>query len=353
MSAAHSQSSVLERTGAGVAPTSTAAAASAKSISLNGLPSPQPFIKWAGGKRQLLSTILPALPADFDLSVHRFFEPFMGGAAVTWALATDVASKTMPATTRKNSRPIVLNDANADLATTYQVVQNNTEALINALCLLECDTSSTAYYAARANQPTDAIERAARTIFLNRLCFNGLYRVNTRGAFNVSYGKIPRASIHDAEVLRACATWLRNVEVRSGSYITALADAKAGDVVYLDPPYVPLSSTANFAKYTKDDFSEFDQWALAGVIKGLVARGVRVIFSNSNTELTRTIFGDDLNLYAVSASRSIGATKISRARVEEVLGISYAPRLARKPAMLLELQGLTTATRPSVGKRSA
>jgi DNA adenine methylase len=348
MSAARSQSSALERTNVGVAPTSTTAVASAKSVSLNALPSPQPFLKWAGGKRQLLSTILPALPDDLDLSVNRFFEPFMGGAAVTWALASDVASETMPPTRRKRGRPIVLNDANDELATTYRVVQNNTEALIDALRLLEANTSGTAYYAVRAAQPTDAIERAARTIFLNRLCFNGLYRVNARGEFNVSYGKVARTSICNAEVLRACATWLRHAEVRSGSYVTALADAREGDVVYLDPPYIPLSPTASFAKYTKDDFSERDQWALAEVIKGLVARGVRVIFSNSNTELTRTIFGSDLNLYALSASRSIAADKDSRARVEEVLGISYAPNLARDPAMLLKLRRLTTATRPSV-----
>ena len=348
MSAARSQSSALERTNVGVAPTSTTAVASAKSVSLNALPSPQPFLKWAGGKRQLLSTILPALPDDFDPSQHRFFEPFMGEAAVTWALASDVARKTMPPTRRKGGRPIVLNDANAELATTYQVVQNNTEALIDALRLLEANTSGTAYYAVRAAQPTDAIERAARTIFLNRLCFNGLYRVSARGNFNVSYGKVARASICDAQALRACATWLRNAEVRSGSYVTALADAKEGDVVYLDPPYIPLSPTAGFAQYTKDGFSEIDQWALAGVIKGLIARGVRVIFSNSNTELTRTIFGDDLNLYAVSASRSIAADGASRARVEEVLGISYAPSLARDPALLLELRRLTTATPHSV-----
>jgi DNA adenine methylase len=327
--------------------------ASATSVSLNALPSAQPFLKWAGGKRQLLSTILPALPDDFDLSVNRFFEPFMGGAAVTWALASDEASKSMTQTKRKRGRPIVLNDANADLATTYQVVQNDAKALIDALRLLERDTSETAYYAMRAARPTDAIERAARTIFLNQLCFNGLSRYNARGDFNVSYGKVARASIHDPKVLRACATWLRHAEVRSGSYVTALADAREGDVVYLDPPYIPLSPTASFANYTKDGFSEIDQWALAGVIKGLVARGVRVIFSNSNTELTRAIFGDDLNLYAVSASRSIAADGASRARVEEVLGISYSPLLARDPAMLLELRRLTTATRPSIGKRSA
>ena len=150
-----------------------------------------------------------------------------------------------------------------------------------------------------------------------------------------------KSSIFDPDLLRACAGWLQHVEVRSGSYVTALSDAKAGDVVYLDPPYIPLTPTASFSKYTKDDFLEMDQWALAGVVKGLIARGVRIIFSNSNAELTRSIYGAELSLFALSASRTIGASKSSRASVEEVLGISYDPSMSRNPAVLAQLHRLT------------
>jgi DNA adenine methylase len=305
--------------------------------------SPKPFLKWAGGKRQLLPTILPALPADFDLSVHRFFEPFMGGAALTWALATDQASAMLLAPKGKTRRPLVLNDANTDLVTTYRVIQDDPEALITMLRGLEHDTSASAYYNVRAREPTDRIERAARTIFLNKLGFNGLHRVNGSGKYNVSYGKVMKSSIFDPDLLRACAGWLQHVEVRSGNYVTALSDARGGDVVYLDPPYIPLTPTAGFTAYTLNNFLEMDQWALAGVIRGLIARGVRVILSNSNAELTRSIYGTELNLFAVSATRKIGASKSSRAAVKEVLGISYDPTTSRNPAVLAKLHRLTTA----------
>lgn len=265
----------------------------------------------------------------------------MGGAAVTWALATDQASVNLRAPKNKTRRPVILNDANCDLVTTYRVIQEDTEALIAMLHHLERDTSESAYYALRASEPTDHIERAGRIIFLNQLGFNGLYRVNGKGKINVSYGKVQKATICDPAVIRACARWLRKVEVRSGSYVSALSDAMAGDVVYLDPPYIPLTRTANFSNYTPDGFLEMDQWALVGVVKGLIARGVRVMFSNSNAQLTRSIFGTDLNLFAVAAARKIGATQSSRASVKEVFGISYAPSMSRNPAALACLERLT------------
>ena len=303
--------------------------------------SPQPFLRWAGGKRQLLPTILPCLPADFDLSIHRFFEPFMGGGAVTWALACDPASTNLVPTTRKTGRPLVLNDVNPDLVVTYRVIQDDVESLIATLTALQADTSEAAYYKMRASEPTDPMDRAARFIYLNRLSFNGLWRVNSAGKNNVPYGKVARPVICDTGVLRACAGWLSHAEVRRGSFISAAADSRAGDVVYFDPPYVPLNATS-FSKYTKDDFSTLDQYALAGVIRGLIERGVRVVLSNSNTELTRQVYGADLHLFAVSASRSIAASGTSRARVEEVVGVSYDPALARDPSVLACLRRLTT-----------
>jgi len=304
--------------------------------------SPEPFLRWAGGKRQMVPVLLPALPKDFDLSKNRFFEPFVGGGAVSFALASDSASANLVATKRKTGRPLVLNDVNGDLINTYRVIQNDVDELIKLLVKLEKNTSKAAYYKARDRVPEDPIEQAARIVFLNKLSFNGLHRVRGDGKFNVPYGQVAKSSIYSDSVLRACSAWLSHAELRSGNYTAAVSDAVAGDVVYLDPPYIPLTVTASFSKYAKDDFKELDQWALRGVIDGLISRGVRVLFSNSNTDLTRLIFGKTLTLYAVSAQRSIGASSASRIKVQEVLGISYSPTEVRDPKSLKNLQKLTT-----------
>jgi DNA adenine methylase len=282
----------------------------------------------------------------FDLTKQRFYEPFMGGGAVTWALADDPAAKGLKPPKGKAGRPLILNDVNTDLVNVYQVVQTRAEELITRLAALEGDTGETAYYKARDTEPTDPLERAARMVFLNKLSFNGLHRVRGDGKFNVPYGQSAKSSIHNAVTLRACSDWLTFAEIRSGDFASALADVRAGDVVYLDPPYIPLSATASFSRYTKVDFGVLNQWALAGVIRGLVARGALVMLSNSNTELTREIFGRDLNLYAVSAQRSVGAASASRTKVEEVVGISYSPATVRNPATLKGLRRLTTVRKP-------
>jgi len=305
-----------------------------------GVITPEPFLRWAGGKRQLVPILLASMPAGFDLNKQRFFEPFAGGAALTWALSNHSSSAGLVATARKKGRPIVINDVNEELAGTYRVVQNDVEALIVALGEMAKDVSETRYYEVRDSVPADFVEAAARTIYLNRLSFNGLYRVNSNGEFNVPYGKLANPLVCDRDRLRACAAWLAMVEIRSGSFTSAVNDAKAGDLVYLDPPYVPLTTTASFSKYAKDDFREMDQWALAGVIRGLIARGVKVMLSNSNTILTRQIFGKDLSLFAVSATRSISAAGASRVSVEEVLGISYPTSKAIVPSALRRLRKL-------------
>lgn len=284
---------------------------------------PEPFLRWAGGKRQLLPVLLPSLPSDLDLTANRFFEPFMGGAAVTWALSSHPASARLRPVRRKRGLPIVLNDVNVELADTYRAIKDDVEALITTLTSLASNTSESAYYAVRDSAPSTLIDRAARTIYLNRLSFNGLYRVRADGKFNVPYGQVARDNVCDSDLLRACSRWLGHAEIRDGSYTSALEDAKAGDVVYLDPPYIPLNATSSFSKYAKDDFREVDQWALAGAIKGLTDRGVRVLFSNSDTPLTRHIFGSVLELRTVSAARSIAASGGSRGRVNEVIGTNY------------------------------
>lgn len=258
----------------------------------------------------------------------------MGGAALTWALANHAASRQLKPTKRKRGLPIVLNDVNPELSNTYRVVRDQIDNLIDAITELARDTSEDAYYRVRESTPGSSVDAAARTIFLNRLGFNGLYRVRADGKFNVPYGRIARPVVCDEPLLRACSAWLQFAEIRTGSYTSAVEDAKRGDIVYFDPPYIPLNTTASFSKYAKDDFREMDHWGLAGVIEGLTNRGVNVLLSNSDTPLTRQIFGSAITLRTISASRSIAASGSSRGRVNEVLGINYRSTEAADPAVL-------------------
>lgn len=305
---------------------------------------PAPFLRWAGGKRQLLPSLLAALPADFDFATNRFFEPFFGGGALAFALSGHRTAPTAAPRTKTN-RPMVLNDVNDELITTYLAVRDDVEGLIGELLLLQTDTSSRRYYEVRATRPIANLDRATRFIFLNKLSFNGLWRVNSKGDHNVPFGKVAKPVICDVDQLRACSHWLQQAEIRRGPYVSAVTDAKAGDVVYFDPPYLPLTTTASFSKYAKDDFKEMDQWALAGVIRGLVSRDVRIILSNSNTEMARRIYDDGLELRAISASRSIGADAASRSRVEEILGLSYPLADATDAHILAALEVADPATR--------
>lgn len=242
-------------------------------------------------------------------------------------------------------RRIVINDVNGELVCAYRAMRNDIDGLVSELRSRENNTSESDYYKARDLWvPGTETERAGRMIYLNRLAFNGLYRVRGDGKFNVPFGKIENPTVCNEDLLRVNSKWLTSVDIREGSFTSAVNDAEAGDVVYFDPPYLPLTTTASFSKYAKDDFREIDQWALRGVVDGLIQRGVHVVLSNSNTELTRTIFAN-LNLYVVSANRSISAAAGSRNRVEEVLGISYKIGQATNPAELKKLQVYKKAAR--------
>lgn len=293
-------------------------------MATNGKVDPAPFLKWAGGKRQLMEQIHAALPVDFDLSTQRYFEPFIGGGAVTWSFATHPAASNISSATQA---PIVINDVNSRLTATYEVVRDDVENLIDRLTEEEKDTSKDRYLEIRGwdvdNLP--ALEKATWMIYLNKTGFNGMYRENSTGGFNIPWGKREGVKVCDADRLRACSAFLANVEIRNGSYRDAVDGATAGDVVYLDPPYIPLSTTASFASYSKAGFGEAAQRDLAKLIQELRAADVRVVFSNSDTQLTRDIFANrkTLSLRAVSAGRSIAASGASRSRVYEVLGISF------------------------------
>jgi DNA adenine methylase len=279
---------------------------------------PAPFLRWAGGKRRLLDKILPTFPS-FDQARNRFYEPFVGGGAVMLALGVPEGNTFVP------GKRLVINDVNPDLIATYTVIRDSVDDLIPALRKLARNTTKNGFETVKKSRPKTSVGVAARFIYLNKTCFNGLWRVNSRGEFNVPWGKLTNPQVLDEPLLHACSSRLQGASIRCGSVSTSVSDAKAGDLVYLDPPYIPLSASSSFSKYAKDDYGILDHYQLAGLIQGLTDRGVRVILSNSDTPLTRSIYGPVLNLWQLSVHRSISAASASRGRVDEVLGFNYEP----------------------------
>lgn len=283
--------------------------ASAHQLASATAPAPRPFLKWVGGKTQLLDQMEPLLPATFG----RYFEPFVGGAALFF----DLRSK------ERMTGPVVLSDVNAELVDCYLAVRDRVDAVIRALRAHRY--ASDHYYEVRAQNPADLslARRAARTIFLNKTGYNGLYRVNRSGQFNVPFGRHTRPSFCDAANLRACSRALSGVSIEVGDFSTVLEQAKKGDFVYFDPPYVPLSPTSTFTAYVPGGFGEAEQRKLAKVFSKLAARGVHVMLSNSDTPLVRELYGD-YRIDTVYAARSVNSNAARRGKLREVVVRSYA-----------------------------
>jgi DNA adenine methylase len=277
-----------------------------------------PFLKWAGGKARLVPEISGRLPATFG----RYHEPFAGAAAVFFGLAKE-----------RCLAGARLNDANAALAECFAVVRDDVEALIRELEMLaarysESDGEGRAqfYYELRAREPGQQVSRAARLIFLNRTCYNGLYRVNRSGGFNVPHGRYARPSIVNAENLRKASRALRGVEFTSVDFEDACGRAEPGDLVYLDPPYHPLSATSCFTSYTSTDFGWGEQERLAAVFRRLTERGILAMLSNSSHPAIAALYGE-YDLAEVTMSRAINSNPSRRSRIPELL-ISNARVLA-------------------------
>ncbi len=260
---------------------------------------PRPFLKWAGGKTQLLPQILARFPKVY----RRYHEPFVGGGAVFFGL--------LPARA-------ILSDINADLVATYAAIRDDVGAVIAAL--EEHEVSETHYYAVRAQQPGEltAVAAAARTIYLNRTCFNGLYRVNRRGEFNVPFGRYTNPTVCNSENLRAVSAALARVDLRCEDALAIGKRAQPGDLVYFDPPYDPVSPTASFTSYAKGGFGKEEQTALAEVFRSLAERGVNVVLSNSDTPFVRKLY-KGFRLEKVFARRAINSRADRRGVVSEVL----------------------------------
>lgn len=276
---------------------------------------PKPFVKWVGGKRQLLQQFLRMNlypPERFDPSIGRYFEPFVGGGAVFFDLLPEKA---------------FLSDLNGELVNTYNVIKNNVEELIQSLKKHKYDKEY--FLEVRAKHPAKLsnIEVASRFIFLNRTCFNGLYRVNSRGGFNVPFGKYANPMICDEENLRKVSVALKNIEIKKQDYKEVLKNARKGDFVYFDPPYYPVSKTASFTSYTAKSFLEKDQLELRDTFLELHKRGCFVMLSNSDTPFINKIYTEikqnGVKVNKVDAGRSINSKSSGRGKIKEVLVINY------------------------------
>ncbi len=281
----------------------------------------RPFLKWAGGKQQLLPALLEAMPATFE----RYFEPFVGGGALFFTLARERAPLRAS-----------LGDANPDLIATYEVVRDDLDGVVALLGSLEraylaADFEGRArlFYEQREFAPASKAERAARFIFLNKTCYNGLYRVNSKGLFNVPHGRYREPRILDRDVLAAASAALQDATLACADVEVTCASARAGDFVYFDPPFHPLSTTSSFTQYTSADFGWADQERLRVCIDGLTARGVQVLLSDSPHPLIVYLYESaGYELRRIPARRAINSKGTGRGPIDELL-VSNAPLLAK------------------------
>lgn len=265
---------------------------------------PHPFLKWAGGKRQLISQMDQYFPRNFN----KYNEPFVGGGAIFFYLLPEKA---------------ILIDNNKDLIDTYNVVKNSVSELIQSL--KKHKNEKEYYYQIRNidrnieefNEWTQ-IEKASRIIYMNRCCFNGLYRVNSKGQFNVPFGKYKNPKFCDKDNLLTVNKALKNVQLVHGSFEKSLDFAEKDDFIYFDPPYVPISNSANFTSYTKDNFGKEDQIRLHEVFKELDERGCKVMLNNSYSDLIADLYSD-YQIKELRAKRVINSDASKRGAIKELL----------------------------------
>lgn len=275
----------------------------------------RPIVKWAGGKAKLLGALLPRVPAQ----IRSYVEPFAGGAALFFSLASEATGADRPA--RRFERA-VLWDQNPELVACYRAVRDDVHAVVRALGRYRYDKEL--FYAVRARDTRrmSDVARAARLVFLNRTCFNGLWRVNSKGRFNVPFGKYTRPTILDREGLLAASEALAGVKLGCGDFARATRRLGAGDFVYFDPPYDPASKTSDFTSYAPGGFSFADQRRLACEMRRLRDAGVLVLLSNADTPAMRELYSD-FGVHLVEARRSINAVGARRGMVSELLVVGW------------------------------
>jgi len=271
----------------------------------------RPFLKWAGGKRQLLPVLKKYIPKKYKT----YFEPFIGAGAMLFDLQPKKA---------------IINDTNKELINCYQVIKDNPIELLEIIKEHKHNNSKDYYYRQRDldrnksefdNLPN--VKRAARIIYLNKTCFNGLFRVNSQGQFNVPYGDNKNPLIAEDIVIMAISDYLntKEIEILNQDFVDSVAKAKSGDFIYFDPPYDPVSDSSSFTGYDSNGFGKEKQILLRDLCNNLVKKGCQILISNSDTEFIRQIYGDK-NYYKideVKASRNINSVGTSRGKINELL----------------------------------
>ncbi len=270
----------------------------------------KPFLKWAGGKTALLPELLKAAPER----IETYYEPFVGGGALFFALQSEGRFK-----------HAVLSDSNRELINAYIQVRDNVEGLIRALQVHQrkyraAEDRAEYYYTIRAKELTCSLGGAANLIFLNKTCYNGLYRVNSKGNFNVPHGRYKNPTICDEDNLRAVSEALQGVELTVADFAEAPQEAGDGDFVYFDPPYIPLTDTAYFTSYTAKDFDMEAQARLAMTAERLAQQGSLVALSNSGHPDVASMYSSQaFELREVQARRAINSVAKRRGPVSEYL----------------------------------
>jgi DNA adenine methylase len=275
---------------------------------------PKPFVKWAGGKRQLLAELEKNFPKQFGT----YFEPFLGGGALLFDLLA-----------KKPTLKCSVSDLNSDLVLAYVTIRDKLGRLIESLENHSKNYHKDSigyYYEVRKQEPKSQIEKVSRLLFLNKTCFNGLYRVNSKGKFNVPLGRYTNPNIVNRENLTAVSKFLQSdkIKISCRDFESILKDAKKGDFVYFDPPYQPVSDTANFTSYTHRDFTEDDLQRLADLASQLNSKGSHVLLSNSNTKIVKKIFSSKKwKIKEIAVNRAINSNSQKRTGHKEVLIKNY------------------------------
>lgn len=270
-----------------------------------------PFLKWVGGKRQLMPTIVAHLPNN--IQSLNYIEPFIGGGAVLFHLQPKKA---------------IINDFNIELINTYEVIKNNVDELI--IDLKKHENESVYFYNLRSLDRTiefqnlTLVQRASRIIYLNKTCFNGLYRVNNAGEFNAPFGRYKNPNIVNEPTLKAVSKYLNSNEItiQKGDYSKILDQADKNSFVYLDPPYHPLSESSNFTGYIQGGWGEKEQIDLKNACDKLNKKGVKFLLSNSSANFIKDLY-KDYNISIVKANRSINSNGADRGEIDEVLIKNY------------------------------
>ncbi len=271
----------------------------------------QPFIKWVGGKRGLLEQILPLFPKKFN----NYYEPFIGGGAVFFELFSKGLLE---------NKKIVLSDINNELINAYNIIKTNPYELITNLENYKKQHSKEFYYKIREldrkknYKKLSNLEKATRFIYLNKTCFNGLYRVNKKGYFNTPIGSYKNPNIADSDTILSASEALQNATIKQQLFKDILKEVQEDDLVYFDPPYYPLNDTSNFTSYDSNCFLKDEQFELFEVFDKLADKGVKVVQSNSDTNFIKDLY-KKYDITIVNANRFINSKSNGRGKITEVL----------------------------------